>query len=483
MIESVEQIAVRREATSIRPPLAVDLDGTLIQSDTLHETVITLLKGAPLAILPLAQRLKSGKAAVKRAVAQDTEFDPALLPYNQDLLDYLRAQHASGRRLGLFTAADQSIADAVAAHLGIFDVVRGSDGITNLSGSAKADAIQDAFGAEFVYAGDSSADIPIFARAAGSILVGRDIRKLTGAVAIEAQFPLPAPGPAEWLRALRVQHWSKNSLVFVAPFLAFQHAAMLSSVLLFILMGVLASATYLVNDLADLAADRAHPKKRFRPFAAGTIPVRDGVLTAAIMIVASLAISLVLLPFGCTLVLLCYLVITLLYSFILKRIAMIDVTVLAGLFTLRVLAGSTLVATPISPWLLTFSMLFFLGLAAIKRYAELHRVVTTLGQGASARGYSQQDIPILLATGVSTGMSAIVIFMIYLINEQFPQASYRHPNALWCIMPVLLVWTLRLWHLAVHGRMSEDPVVFALKDRLSLALGAVIILIMAIARL
>jgi 4-hydroxybenzoate polyprenyltransferase len=153
------------------------------------------------------------------------------------------------------------------------------------------------------------------------------------------------------------------------------------------------------------------------------------------------------------------------------------------LFTIRVLAGSMLVAAPLSPWLLTFSMMFFLGLAAIKRYAELHRVVRTVGEGGNARGYSQQDMPILLATGVSTGVSSIVIFMIYLINEQYPRAVYRYPDALWGIMPVLLVWILRLWHLSVHGRMSEDPVIFALKDRFSLALGAVIILIMLGARL
>jgi 4-hydroxybenzoate polyprenyltransferase len=161
----------------------------------------------------------------------------------------------------------------------------------------------------------------------------------------------------------------------------------------------------------------------------------------------------------------------------------IDVTVLAGLFTLRVLAGSMLVEAPLSPWLLTFSMMFFLGLAAIKRYAELRRVGRTLGEGGSARGYSHLDMPILLATGVSTGISSIVIFMIYLINEQYPRSVYRHPDALWGIMPVLLVWILRLWHLSVHGRMSEDPVIFALKDRFSLALGVVIILIMLGARL
>jgi len=469
-----------------RPPLAVDLDGTLILSDTLHESVIGLLRQSPLKIVALARSLPSGKAAVKRGIAEDIDFDPATLPYNQEFLEYLRKEHESGRRIGLFTAADQSIADAVAAHLGFFDVVRGSDGVTNLSGAAKAAAIEAAFGPVFAYAGDSTVDLPIFARAASAILVGPKVRllvKLCASPNVEARFPLPGPSPLVWAHAFRLKHWAKNALVFVAPMVSGQTEPLLRGLLLFVLMGVLASATYLLNDLADLAADRAHPTKCHRPLASGAISARDGLLAAVVMIVGALLASLQWLPLGCTVVLVSYLAITLLYSASLKRLPMIDVTVLAGLFTLRVLAGSMLVATPLSPWLLTFSMLFFVGLAAIKRYAELHRVVRTTGEGGSARGYSQQDMPILLATGVSTGISSIVIFMIYLINEQYPQAVYRYPAVLWGIMPVLLVWILRLWHLSVHGRISEDPVIFALKDRVSLALGGVIGLIMLVARL
>jgi 4-hydroxybenzoate polyprenyltransferase len=471
---------------SPRPPLAVDLDGTLILSDTLHEGVIGLLKQSPLKLIPLARSLPSGKAAVKRGVAEDVDFDPAMLPYNRPLLAYLREERASGRRIGLFTAADQSIADAVAAHLGLFDVVRGSDGVTNLSGAAKAMAIEAEFGPLFAYAGDSTVDLPIFARAASAIVVGPKARlliKLRASPSIEAKFPLPGPSLRVWARAFRLKHWAKNALVFVAPLLAGHYKPLLLSAVLFLLMGVLASATYILNDLADLPADRAHPRKCHRPLASGALSVRDGLLAAVVLTVGALLASLELLPFACTIVLVSYLAITLLYSASLKRMPMIDVTVLAGLFTLRVLAGGTLLATPISPWLLTFSMLFFLGLAAIKRYAELHRVVRTIGEGASARGYSEQDMPILLATGVSTGVSSIVIFMIYLINEQYPQAIYRHPGVLWGVMPVLLIWILRLWHLSVHGRMSEDPVLFALNDRFSLILGAVIILIMLAARL
>jgi 4-hydroxybenzoate polyprenyltransferase len=483
--EGFDRSAVADDA-SIRPPLAVDLDGTLILSNTLHESVVILAKSSPQKLIQSARLLPIGKAAVKRGISEETDLDPAMLPYNQEFLDYLRTQHASGRRIGLFTASDQSIADAVAMHLGLFDVVRGSDGVTNLSGEAKLAAIEAEFGSVFAYAGDSTVDLPIFAGATSAILVGPRVRRLVKLHAgpnVEAIFPLPGPTPLVWAGAFRLKHWVKNALVLVSPLLAGQYRSLLASLGLFVLMGMLASATYLLNDLTDLAADRAHPRKRYRPLACGAISVRDGLLAATVLIIGALIACLTLLPIGCAVVLICYLVITLLYSTSLKHVAMIDVTVLAGLFTLRVLAGGMLGAAPLSPWLLTFSMMFFLGLAAVKRYAELHRVVRTFGPNGGARGYSQQDMPILLATGVSTGVSSIVIFMIYLINEQYPQAAYKYPGALWGIMPLLLVWILRLWHLCVHGRMSEDPVLFAMRDRFSLALGGVVVLIMLVARL
>ena len=227
---------------NLRPPLAVDLDGTLIMSDTLHEGIINLLKQSPLQFIPLARSLPSGKAAVKRGIAEDIDFDPAMLPYNQGLLDYLRKEHASGRRIGLFTAADQSIADAVGRYLGFFDVVRGSDGITNLSGEAKVRAIEAEFGPVFAYAGDSAVDLPIFARAASSIFVGPKVRllvKLNASPNVEAKFPLPCHDILVWARAFRLKHWAKNVLVFVAPLLAGQTAAAGLSLVLFVLMVVL----------------------------------------------------------------------------------------------------------------------------------------------------------------------------------------------------------------------------------------------------
>lgn len=467
-------------------PLAVDLDGTLIRSDSLHEGLINVVKLQPMNLLAVVRALKDGKAAFKREVARHADPAAASLPYNLELLAYLRAQKATGRVIGLFTAADQSIADDVAAHIGLFDMACGSDGVTNLSGAAKAACIADRLGPDFAYAGDGDVDQPIFAHAKSVVLVGPVARLREGLIqgaVVEASFPATEPSLRLWARALRLQHWAKNVLVFLAAFLAPPQPVVMGQILLlWVLMGVLASATYLINDLFDLAADRRHPRKRHRPFASGAIPVRQGIVVAVLMIAGSLLTSLVL-PSLCTVALLAYLALTLSYSFTLKHIPMVDVTVLAGLFTLRVLAGAVLLPTSISPWLLTFSMLFFFGLAIIKRYAELDRLQRA-GEGrAKARGYTEQDLPILLTSGVASGFSAIVIFMVYLINDQYPRAVYAHPGAMWAIMPVLLMWTLRLWHLAVHGRMSEDPVVFALKDRISLALGATVVIILLVARL
>jgi hypothetical protein len=360
-----------------------------VQADTLHEAVLACARDEPLALHRLGRGLRQGKAAFKRAASSGrVAFDPSLLPYNQAVLDYLAAEKKAGRRIGLFTAADQSIADAVAEHLGLFEVARGSDGITNLSGTEKARAIREEFGPRFAYAGDSAADRPIFEQAESVVLVG-PVARLQGLLSagkpVEATFASHRAGPRVWATALRLRHWSKNVLVFVAPVLALHMSAasIPQALLLFLLMGALASATYLVNDLLDLAADRQHPTKRFRPFASGAIPARDGAAAAAILILLALGLGL-LLPWAAQASLVAYLVITLAYSFVLKRQPIVDVFVLAGLFTLRVLAGSLLLPTPVSPWLLTFSMLFFLGLAMIKRYAELDRVVKA-GAPASRR--------------------------------------------------------------------------------------------------
>jgi len=300
---------------------------------------------------------------------------------------------------------------------------------------------------------------------------------------VEAEFSAAKAGLGVWVRALRLPHWIKNTLVFVAPLLGIQaltvHAG-IDAVVLFLALGMLASGTYIINDLLDLAADRQHPVKRFRPIASGQISLSAALGAASALILVAGAVS-VLLPLSSSISLLAYLLLTVCYSLWLKHIAMADVMVLAGLFTLRVAAGGMLLPTPLSPWLLTFSMLFFLGLAIIKRYAELERVLRKNSDTGRARGYGAPDLPILLATGIASGISAVVIFTIYLISEQYPRHFYANPAVLWGITPILLIWTLRAWHLSVHGKMNEDPVMFAVRDHVSLTMGAVVLAILLVA--
>ncbi|MBA4790156.1 MAG: UbiA family prenyltransferase [Rhizobiales bacterium] len=467
-------------------PLAVDLDGTLTPSDTLHEGVLVYLKQPVREVVSLWGPLRSGKAEFKRTIAARIAFDPSLLPYNQDVLAWLRAERKRGRCIVLFSAADQSIAEAVAEHLGLFDAAYGSRDGVNLSGARKLALIRSVLGERFVYAGDGAVDAPIFAQAERVVLVGpvpRLERLLPPGKEVERRFPVRRPGLRTWLHALRVQHWAKNVLVFLAPVLGFHSATPLTvvqSLLLFLAFGLLASATYLLNDLLDLSADRQHPRKRFRPLAAGLIAPRDGVIAAAVLLGITVLLA-ACLPVGAGAVLLLYLVVTLVYSLFLKRQPIIDTFVLAGLFTIRVLAGSMLLPTAVSPWLLTFSMFFFLGLAMVKRYAELNRVVQAGGAGVVSRGYTARDLPLLLAAGVASSFGAIVIFVFYLIEEQYPSGLYQRPEMLWAMMPAVLIWSLRVWHLTVHGRMNEDPVVFALRDSFSRVLGGIccVILLMA----
>jgi len=477
MVSEVEPVS----STARLAPIAVDLDGSLLRIDTLHESLCSFLKCSPAGVAGALLRIREGKAAFKRSVSEAAELDVETLPLDEGLLDWLRAEHARGRRLGLFTAADQSIADAVAERLpGLFDVVRGSDGRINLSGDRKADAIAAEFPEGFCYVGNAAVDVPIFARAEAAILVG-DVAKLRAMLPpgsqVEAEFPAPAAGWQVWRKALRLSHWSKNLLVFVAPLLGFPvegaPATLFEAVLLFVLMGMLASATYLANDLFDLAADRRHPVKRYRPLAAGLITAHQAVLVAGGLVGAAFLLSLAFLPWLATLVLAIYHLVTTCYSFALKRMPILDVITLASLFTVRILAGAALLEERVSLWLLTFSMLFFVGLAMVKRFAELERVVASGGEGIDSRGYTAKDLPLLLGAGLASGFSAIVIFTIYLIQEQYPRDIYRMPGLLWMMVPIIMVWLLRVWHLALHGRMDEDPVAFALKDRFSLSLGVV----------
>ncbi len=469
-------------------PLCVDLDGTLLRTDTLYEAFLHLCRHRPLRALALLACIYQGKAIFKRRVTEAADLDAASLPVNEDLVRYLHEQKATGRELALYSAADATLVKAIAARHELFDYVEGCDGVANLAGAAKLAAIRTRYGADFVYAGNAAVDLPIWRGARAAIVVSDNDRlaaKAAVAAPLEARFQQACRGVYPWLQALRPHQWAKNLLLFVPILLAgsLASAADFAEVALgFVIFNLLASAGYVVNDLLDLEADRRHKSKRYRPFAAGLLPLRDGVLGAGLLLLFAAGL-LALMPLPFLLAALGYFAGTLGYSLILKREPTLDVLMLAGLFTMRVLAGAMVLAVPLSFWLLSFSMFLFLGLAVIKRYAELDEAAKAGSNGALfGRGYTTVELPMLLTLGVSTAIAANIIFLIYLIDEKFPSGLYTRPHWLWLVFPLLMLWLIRMWRLTVLGRMHEDPVFFALKDRPSLLIGTGVLGLILLAR-
>lgn len=468
-----------------RIPLAVDLDGTLIQTDTLHEAALRALRERPLALFGLPLWLLQGRAAAKQRLAALSRFDPSVLPYNQPLLDWLREQRAAGRRLALCTAADRSIADAVAEHLGIFDEVLASDGETNLGGQHKADALVRRFGAGgFDYAGNARTDLKVWSRARKAVVVNApaSVERAAGRlVEIDRRFAPEPAGPGMLARVLRVHQWAKNLLLFMAPLAAhvLPGAALAVTLMLaFLAFSLCASAVYVANDLFDLDSDRHHPRKRRRPFASGRVPVAVGVAIAPLLLCAAFLLALQV-GTGFVVWLAIYFVLTCAYSWGLKRLVIIDCLVLALLYTLRIIAGAAAAGIPLSFWLLAFSAFLFLSLAFVKRYAELEVQAGIGRERAHGRGYLIADAPLVQGLGVTAGYASVVVLALYL-NSEAVVRLYRGPEFMWCAVPVMMFWISWIWMKAHRGQMHDDPLLFALRDRASLAAGAAFLAVLVL---
>jgi 4-hydroxybenzoate polyprenyltransferase/phosphoserine phosphatase len=465
--------------TSDSPVLVVDLDGTLLRSDMLYESFWAALSRRWRTPFSALSAFASGRAALKRRLAALAPLDPALLPFDDAVLDYVRRWRSAGGRTALVTASDQCSADAVAAHLGLFDEVHGSDGRRNLKGEAKARLLVDRFGERgFDYLGDSRADIPVWARARRAITVNAapGLRNAVEALAGPAEHLGAGRPPAAtaYVRALRPHQWVKNALVFV-PMLAahrFTPDAFLQSTLAFVAFCLIASGLYIVNDLLDLAADRAHPRKRFRPFASGALPIAHGTLIAPGLLVAGFACAAGLGPMS-VLVMLCYLAGSLAYSLDLKRRAIVDVCVLAALYTARITAGGVATGTPLSVWLLAFSIFLFFSLGAMKRHAELVDGASTGRLSLEGRNYGVADLPLMGMMTIASGYVSVLVLALYL-NSPAVSTLYTSPSALWGICLVMLYWISRMALASHRGTMHDDPVVFAIKDRVSLVCLALI---------
>lgn len=477
--------AERPDPQTIQPgiPLCVDLDGTLIRSDMLAESALSLLRHNPLYLLRFGFWLARGKAHLKREIAQRAEVDVTTLPYEPRVLDWLRTA-AGDRRRVLCTASDQKLADAVAAHVGGFDEVLASDGSRNLSGAHKGDELSRRFGERgFDYAGNEARDLCVWNRARRAIVVNASpalVRRAGSVSEVERVFARDGGRARAWMRALRLHQWLKNLLVFLpllTAHLVLVPDAVLRSVLAFFSFCLCASGVYLLNDLLDLDADRRHPRKRLRPFAAGTLPITSGLVAAPLLTLAAFALALSISKLF-ALALAGYYVLTLAYSFGFKRIAMLDTVVLAALYTIRIIAGTAALRIGVSFWLLAFSMFLFLSLAMIKRYTELRGLLMAGDSRSAGRGYAVDDLALVQSLGSTSGYLAVLVLALY-INSTASELLYRHPPVLWLLCPLLLYWISRAWLIAHRGSMHDDPVVFAVTDRTSRLLLALAVVVVA----
>jgi len=455
--------------------LCVDLDGTLVRSDLFAEALCRLLKGAPWLLFLLPFWLLRGRAWVKHEVARRMPIEPATLPWDVGFRTFLEGERAAGRKLILATAADRSHAEAVATHLGLFDEVLASDGRTNCKGKTKAHLlVERCGGAQFTYAGDSQADLAIWAVAAGAIPVNcpPHVEARIPAAKIERRFPPRRAVLPTLIRALRLQQWVKNLLLFVPAVMAHSVSAEAAGevVIAFLSFGLCASGVYLLNDLLDLEADRHHRLKRFRPFAAGDLPLTAGFLLIPLCTVVGFGVASFFLPPDFVLALAVYLAVTLAYSLRLKQIPVLDVIVLASLYTIRLFAGGCAAGVVVSQWLLGFAMFLFFSLACVKRFSELRVLRSRNETGARGRGYMASDLELVGVFGASSGYLAVLVLALYVSSAEVGRL-YAHPERLWLICPVVLYWISRVWLLAHRGVLHDDPIVFAIGDRTSYLAG------------
>jgi 4-hydroxybenzoate polyprenyltransferase len=473
----IESPAVAESARLSRP-LCVDLDGTLIKSDSLFDAACQFLHRNPLRFWQLPLWLAKGRARLKAEVARRAPLDVIRLPYNADLLRYLQVERREGRQLYLTSGADGPLAERVAAHLGIFSGVLASDSVTNLTRRKKLALLKARFG-EFDYIGNSRADLPLLAGARQAMVANPTfslrLALRTRQIPVARTFVDRRPLLRTLLKAIRLHQWAKNTLLLLPVLLSHKlYPEIISAAIAaFFCFSFMASANYLVNDMLDIESDRHHPSKRFRPFASGDLPVSGGIALVFLLVAASLAIV-PWLPREFAIWLGVYIVSTTAYSFYLKKLALVDVLTLSMLYTLRLLAGGAATGIEISHWLAGFSIFLFLSLAMVKRFSELETMRQRGVAATYGRGYQVADFEQIRAFGTSCATAAVVVFSLY-ISRFDVTVLYKHAGRLWLIVPLMLFWLYRIWLLGSRGEMDEDPVVFALRDRVSLAVGVAVV--------
>jgi 4-hydroxybenzoate polyprenyltransferase len=447
-------------------PLAVDLDGTLIHCDLFTEAILRFVFTYPWRLPELLWWLVKGRAYAKMRLAEWAPGDPASLPYDARIIAWLIRERAAGRTLALATASDQKAAAAVADHVGLFDAVFASDGSTNLKSRRKAERLAAAYPGGFVYAGNERADLAAWSAAQEAVIANASPgleRRARRAFIVEQSFARETDALRSWIKALRPQQWAKNALVFLPMLVGqgwFNTGAWAQAASAFAALCCAASSVYLINDAADIDADRHHPRKRTRPFASGALSPLAGIAVALILLAAAITIAIKadVLP-----LLLLYLAAATFYTFWLKRVVLVDVFLLAGLYAIRVVLGGAATGYEASSWLLAFSCFFFLSLALVKRVAEIHALA---GGDLNRRGYVSTDEGTLTMMGVGASFVAALVLALYM-QSNVVAANYRAPDALWVLPAGLVFWSSRVWLKTSRGEMHDDPLVFALRDPVS----------------
>ena len=458
-------------STEKREILIVDLDGTLLRSDMLYESFLSAFGRSWKSPFLSAIALSSGRASLKRYLASASAVEVETLPFDETVITFIKTWRSSGGRTALATASNQSFADKIAKHLGIFDEVYGSDGQRNLKGEEKGQFLEAQFGFKcFAYMGDTKADLKVWKRAAKAITVNapntlrRDAEEVCNSV---EHLGNPKHSVRPYIKALRPHQWLKNFLVMLPMLAAHQLTGLtfLMSFLAFICFSLVASSVYVINDLLDLTVDRAHLRKKNRPFASGSVPIAHGAFLAVFLI--SLGAILAKIISGSFLILMVgYFLLTTAYSLHLKRRIVMDIMVLAGLYTARIVAGAFATDIPLSVWHLAFSIFFFLSLASVKRQAELIDIAKSGELKTRGRGYHVDDLPIIAMAALGAGYVSILVLMLY-VNSTGVVKLYAHPEALWGVCCILLYWITRIVMVAHRGHIHDDPLVYAIKDPIS----------------
>ncbi len=481
MAQELSFDAALRSPDALSRPVCVALDGTLVSTQLFSERVALLFRQRPWVALALPFWMLGGPDRLKRRVARSSTLDPLFLPYRRPLLAELEACRKAGRKVVLTGANDPELSERVASHLGLFDAVYVSD--SGQAATSLREALVAAFPGGFDYVGHSGIDRPELEASTKGYLVGatsHTVSALRGLAQVGVLSRRPSILRA-LIKELRPHQWAKNALVVVPALLADTPSVptIAQAILAAGTFSLCASAGYVFNDLLDLDADRIHPSKAKRPFASGALPTILGFPIFVSLLLVSFSLAIAFLPLAFVAMLALYFIGTVSYSLVLKRLLLVDVLVLAGLYTHRILSGGIATNVRVSAWLLGFSMFLFTSLAFAKRFVELHALSTD--EQVKNRGYSRVDIPMVTGMGTASGYVAALVFMLY-VESAAVKPAYREPQLLWLVLPALLFWLGRIWLLAGRGQMQEDPVKFALSDRQSLACVGLIGVIAVIAR-